>query len=205
MSLTNRLFGRKGGGAPPLDVAELQAFLGQAVSAGAGHHAEADLVRARCADRCRDAGLEPLLPEEFDKLAEGLDAEAWGRLALLVEALDLEAVRLVLPVQAAARSLAELVKSAFAGLARETPLLTLELLRQSPLRVEELARRFIAALGAAVRGESPQVSAQRLARLDYEQLLAEAERAKKAAAGRVEKLRKLQEEQEKRRPRRGKW
>lgn len=204
MSLTNRLFGRKGV-APQLDALGLQAFLTNAVSLCAGRRAEPELVRARFADRCRDAGLEPLLPEEFDALADGLDVEAWGRLALLVGALDLESVRSVLPVLTAVRPLADLVSTAFAGLARETPLLTLELLRQSPLRVEELARRFIAALGGAVRGESPQVSRQRLARLDYGQLLAEAERAKQAAADRVEQLRKLQEEQENRRPRRGKW
>jgi hypothetical protein len=204
VSLTNRLFGRKGG-VPQLDAVGLQGFLTNAVSHSAGRSAEPELVRARFADRCRDAGLEPLMPEEFDKLTDGLDAEAWGRLALLVGALDLEAVRSVLPALTMARPLTELVKTAFAGLARETPLLTLELLRQSPLRVEELARRFIAELGAAVRGESPQVSSQRLARLDYGQLLAEAERAKQAAAGRVEQLRKLQDEREKRRPRRGKW
>jgi hypothetical protein len=203
VSLTDRLFGRKG--VPQLDAARLQGFLTNAVSHSAVQRAEPELVRARFADRCRDAGLEPLLPEEFDKLTDGLDAETWGRLALLVGALDLEAVRSALPALAAARPLAELVRTAFAGLARETPLLNLELLRQSPLRVEELARRFIAALGATVRGESPQVSEQRLARLDYGQLLAEAERAKQAASGRVEQLRKLQEEQEKRRPRRGKW
>lgn len=204
MSLTNRLFGRKGG-APQLDPAALQAFLSNAVSACAGRPAEADLVRARFADRCRDAGLEPLLPEEFDALAGGLDTEAWSRLALLVATLDLEAVRSALAVLAAVRPLVDLTRAAFADLARETPLLTLELLRQSPLRVEELARRFIAELGAGVRGETPQVSRERLARLDYGKLLAEAERAKQAAADRVEKLRKLQEEQEKRRPRRGKW
>lgn len=204
MSLTNRLFGRKGG-TPQLDAVELQAFLSNAVSHGAGRRAEPELVRARFADRCRDAGLEPLLPEEFDARTDGLDAETWDRLALLIGTLDLEAVRSALAVLATARPLVDLVSAAFAGLARETPLLTLELLRQSPLRVEELARRFIAELGGAVRGESPQVSRQRLARLDYGQLLAEAERAKQAAAGRVEQLRKLQEEQEKRRSRRGKW
>jgi hypothetical protein len=204
MSLTDRQFGRKGR-LPPLDLALLRAGLADGVARSAGRHAEPELVRARFADRCRDAGLLPLTPEEFDALADGLDEEAWRRLALLVGALDLEAVRGALPALAAGRPLGGLVDEAFAGLARATPLLTLELLRQSPLRVEELARRFIAALGAAVRGESGQVSRQRLERLDYGRLLAEAERAKEAAAGRMEQLRALQEEQEQRRPRRGKW
>jgi hypothetical protein len=204
MSLTERLFGGKGR-RPHLDLGVLQAGLAGAVARYAGHPAESELVRARLADRCRDAGVLPLTPEEFDARAAGLDEEAWRRLALLVGALDLEAVRGALPVLVPGRPLGELVGEAFVGLARETPLLTLELLRQSPLRVEELARRFIAALGAAVRGESEPVSRRRLERLDYGRLLAEAERAREAAAGRMEQLRALQEEQERLRPRRGKW
>jgi hypothetical protein len=219
MSLSERLFGRKGE-TPQLDLAPLQALLADAAARRAGREVEPDLVRARLADGCRDAALTPLLPEEFDALtarldAEGsvrlalltarLDAEGWVRLALLVDALDLKEVRGALAALAAVRPLVALVEAAFVGLARETPLLTPELLRQSPLRGEELARRFIAVLGADVRGESRQASRQRLARLDYGRLLVEAEQARLAAAGRVEQLRKLQEEQEKRRPRRGKW
>jgi hypothetical protein len=204
MSLSERLFGRKGG-LPQLDLAGLQASLADAASRIAGRDAEPDLVRARLADRSRDAGLEPLLPEEFDAMTAGFDEEAWRRLALLVGALDLDGVRGALPELAARRPLAALVGTAFAGVAKETSLLTLELLRQSPLRVEELARRFVAGLGALVGGESAEVSRQRLERLDYGRLLAEAERAKQAAEERAERLRRLQEEQEQRRPRRGKW
>jgi hypothetical protein len=83
--------------------------------------------------------------------------------------------------------------------------LTLGLLGQSGLRVEELGRRLLAALGACVRGETAQASRNRLERLDYERLLAEAERAKQAAASRLEELRELQDRQEQSRPRRGKW
>jgi hypothetical protein len=188
-----------------VDLAALQAALAAAVTSSARRSVDPDLVRARLADRCRDAGLDPLVPEEFDTLAAGFDEEANRRLALLVGALDLEGMRGTLAALAASRPLGKLVGAAFAGVARETPLLTLELLRQSPLRVEELARRFLAGLGAQVRGETAEVSRQRLKRLDYGRLLDEAERARQAAAARSEQLRKLQEEQEARRTRRGKW
>jgi hypothetical protein len=204
MPLLDRLLGRKGR-PPQLDLAVVDAALAGALARAAGRPADPDLVRARLADRCRDVKLEPLLPEEFEALAYALDAEAWGRLALLVGLLDVEAVRAVLPALAAGGPLRDLLNTAFFGLARETPLLTAELLRLAPLRVQELARRFIAALGAAVRGETAAVSQQRLERLDYGRLLAEAERAKQAAEGRMEELRRLQDEQEQRRPRRGKW
>jgi hypothetical protein len=204
VALLDRLFGRKVG-PPSLDLAALQAGLADALARTAGGPAEPDLVRARLADRCRDAGLLPLLPGAFDALTNGLDAEAWGRLELLVGAMNLDCVRAALPALPAVERPPELVSTAFVGLARDTALLTRELLRQSPLRVEEFARRFVAALGAMVRGETEQVSRQRLKRLDYGRLLAEAERAKTAAEGRMAELRRLQDEQEQNRPRRGKW
>jgi hypothetical protein len=205
MAFTDLLFGRKGTG-PQLDVPLLQAALVEGVTRHAGQPVDAELVRARLADRCRDAELTPLLPEEFDGLAADLDEETWRRLAMLVGLLDRDDVRTALAAVAAVRGLlGVVVDAAFVGLARQTPLLTLELLRQSPLRVEELARRFVAALGAGVRGESAKVSKERLERLDYERLLREAARAKEAAAERMKQLRKLQEEHEQRGPRRGKW
>jgi hypothetical protein len=204
MSLLDRLLGRKAE-PPEVDVAALEANLGAAVARTAGRPAEPDLVRARLADGCRDAGLRPLLPHEFDRLAADLDEAAWSRLALLVGALDLDGVRAALAAKAEATVTPVLLNAAFVRPARAAALLTPELLRQAPLRVEELARRFIAALGARVRGESEQASRERLRGLDYGRLLAEAERAKQAAAGRMERLRRLQEEQEARRPRRGKW
>jgi hypothetical protein len=98
----------------------------------------------------------------------------------------------------------EQIRTAFVGLARELPLLTMELLRQSELRIEEFARNFIARLGATVAGETPQQSRDRLHRLDYARLLEEAEQAKVSAEERMEYIRKLQEEQDKK-TRRGKW
>jgi hypothetical protein len=205
MALTELLFGRKGG-APALDLARLQVSVSAGVGRYAGQPVDADLVRARLADGCRVAVLPPLLPTEFDALAVELDEEAWRRLAILIGLLDLDEVRAALAGLSSGNSaLEKLLAAAFVGLARQTSLLTLELLRQSPLRVEELARKFVAALGAGVRGEAARVSQQRLKRLDYGRLLAEAEQARQSAAERVEKLRKLQEEHQKRGPRRGKW
>ena len=70
--------------------------------------------------------------------------------------------------------------------------------------MEELARRLLAGLGAAVAGETADESKNKLHRLDYGRLLAEAEQARRAAAERAERLKKLQDEQEQRRSRRGK-
>jgi hypothetical protein len=204
MSLRERLFGRKGR-LPELDLAALQGQLAGAVSRYAGRPTEAELLRARLADGCRDAGVPPLLPEQFDALVQELDEEARRRLAVLASALDLEAVRGALGALAEVRPLGGLVGAAFAGLAQQTPLLTLELLRQSRLRVEELARKFAARLGAALAGESPEESRRQLERLDYRRLLAQAEQARQAARERAERVRKLQDEQEQNRPRRGKW
>jgi hypothetical protein len=234
MSLVDRLF-RRGGGPPQVDLAGLQERLAAGVTRWAGRPPDPDLVRARLADGLRDAGLLPPTPDEFDALAGGLDDEGWRRLAVLAGALDHEDVRSALPELAKTRPPADLLALGFAGaldpkdvraalpelakvrppadllalgfvgVAWTTPLLTLELLARGPLRVEELARRLLAGLGLAVRGESPKGSAERLERLDYGRLLAEAERAKDAAADRMEKLRKLQDEQEARRSPRGKW
>lgn len=201
MSLTDRLFGRPAGA--KLDLPAVQARLARAVRASAA--ADPDLTRARLADHCRDAGLLPLLPEEHDRAASGLDAEGQRRLACLVALLELDAVRAVVAQLAGTWPVYQLVTVAFTGLAQDTPLLTVDVLGQSEQRVEELARRFLAAIRAGIAGETPEESKKRLHKLDYARLLDEAEKAKEAAAERAERLRRLQEQQEQRRGRRGKW
>jgi hypothetical protein len=196
------LFGR--GDSSGVDLPGLQARLAGLVTRWAGRQPDPDLIRARLADGLRQAEVSPPTPQECDPLFQGFDDEGWRRLAVLAGALDQEDVRAALPELARQRPPAELFALGFAGVARGTPLLTLDLLARGPLRVEELARRLLAGLGLAVRGESERVSRERLERLDYGRLLAEAERAREAAADRVEKLRKLQEMQELKR-RRGKW
>jgi len=168
--------------------------------------ADPDVVRARIADVYRDIEVAPMDPLEFEAYAAGLDEAAWRRMALLAGAAEGdEALGEALAARAAGEGAADQVKRGFIDLARDTPLLTMDLLAASSLRVEELARRFIAAVGAAVEDETPEASQAALVRLDYGRLLAEAERAKMSAEQRMEYLRKLQEEHEAARPRRGKW
>jgi hypothetical protein len=200
-------FRKRPRGQPAVEVAlpPLEAALAAAVPCLEKADIEVELVRARLADGHRDANLQPLPPETFDGLTADLDPEAWRRLALVVGLLDLPAVRDAAARLAGERSVARQVEEAFIGLARTTPLLRMELLRQSPLRIEEFARHFLARLGAQVAGEAAAQSRERLERLDYEGLLAEAERARSSAEGRMDYLRKLQEELDRRRPRRGKW
>ena len=201
MSLTDRLFGRSTG--TKLDLAAVQARLAEAVRASAAP--DADLTRARLADHCRDAGLLPLLPDEFDHAAEGLDAEGQRRLAVLVSLLELDPVRTHVAQLASTWPVHQIVSAAFTGPAQETNLLTIEVLGQSGQRVEELTRRFLAAVRAGIAGETADDSKKRLHKLDYVRLLSEADKARTAATERAERLRLLQEQQEQRRGRRGKW
>jgi hypothetical protein len=209
MAIADWLFKRLGRGKDRVDVdlPPLKAWFTGLVPGLEGKEVEPALVLARLADRYRDAGVEPMLPVDFDGLVTKLDAEGWRRLALAGSALDLEKVRRALPrlLAVTGETVHGQVQNGLVGLAEATPLLTMELLRQSPLRVEEFARHFLARLGAAVTGENVGQSRDRLERLDYARLLAEAERAKLSGEERLAYLRALQEEQEAGRPRRGKW
>jgi hypothetical protein len=196
---------RRGRSAVELALPPLEAALAMRAPRLENAVVEPELVRARLADGYRDAQVAPVPPKTFDRLTAGLDAEAWRRLALVVGLVDQPAVRDALARLAAEVGAVRQVEEAFVGLARATPLLTMELFRQGPLRVEEFARHFLARLGALVAGETVAQSRERLERLDYESLLAEAERARESAEGRMNYLRRLQEEQDQRRPRRGKW
>lgn len=200
MSIADRIFGRPAGAR--LDLAPVQARLVEAVRASAVPDPE--LTRARLADHCRNAGLLPLMPDEYDRAAAHLDPEAQRRLAVLVALFELDAVRTTIAHLAQTWPISQLVAVVFTGLAEETNLLTIEVLSQSEPRVEELARRFLAAIRASVNGESPDESKKRLLTLDYARLLAEANKARDAAKDRAERLRQLQEQQEMRRGRRGK-
>lgn len=201
MSLTDRLFGRPSGA--KLDLTAVQARLAAAVRSSTVP--DGALARARLADHLRDAGLVPVLPEEYDRAVDGFDAETERRLASLVSLLELEPVQAAVAQNAAPASAGQFVSTAVIDLARETPLLTIEVLAQSEQRVEELSRRFVAAIRASVAGETAEESKKRLHKLDYARLLEEAEKARTAAAERAERLRQLQEQQEQRRGRRGKW
>ena len=198
------LFKRKGPpGLPPLAEMDLAALEGRAAERAAtlaGTEVDLDLVRARLADRCRDAGVRPTHPLQLGPMLEPLDPEARRRFALAVALLD----ERELAARAAALfpALQPSPGPVIVGLAFATDPLTVDLIRESPLRAQEFCRHLIAHLGAGVRGETAEESARQLERLDYGRLLAEAERAKMSAADRLEYLKKLQAE---RAPRRGKW
>jgi hypothetical protein len=79
------------------------------------------------------------------------------------------------------------VREGLVDVAKASSLVTLELLQGGPLRREELARRLVLGLGGSVAGERLPDSRAALERLDYGRLMAEAERAKRAAAERSAK------------------
>src|SRR5207237_6493859 len=97
------------------------------------------------------------------------------------------------------------IEEAVVELALRKRSLTLALIRSSTHRMEEFARSLVQAVGADVAGESRAESAQKLERLDFDRLRAEADSAREKAETRMEKLRLLQEQAEARISRRGKW
>jgi hypothetical protein len=208
MKLIDRIFGgRPKEAAPPpaIDLERLDDSLSVLLQMIAGEKPDPDVVRARLADTFRDLGVEPLDPEAFEKLARPLDEGGWARLELVARVVRFGFTGEALAALVAARGVEGAVRQAFIDFAQSSPLLTIDLLRQSSLRLEELGRRWIASLGALVEGETPEVSAAALERLDYARLLAEVERAKMSAEERMAYLQKLQEEHDASRPNRGKW
>jgi len=139
-----------------------------------------DVVRAKLADLCRSLTIEPIEPLEFEKLASGLDRGGWDRMGLLILVLERGALgdKLAPLLKGRARSA---VRRGLIETAESSSLLSLELLERAPLRLEELARRFVVGIGASIAGETLEASRAALARLDYNRLIAEAERAKRAA------------------------
>jgi hypothetical protein len=198
------LFKRKGPPDPPpraeLDLAVLERRAAELAATLAGAEVDLDLARARLADRCRDAGVRPTHPLQLGPMLEPLDVEARRRFALAVALL--EEGDLAARTATLFATLRPSPGPVMVGLSFATDPLTLDLIRESPLRAQEFCRHLVAHLGAGVRGETAEESARQLERLDYGRLLAEAERAKMSAAERLEYLKKLQAE---RAPRRGKW
>jgi hypothetical protein len=203
-------FSRKPAPPPPtanesgaVNLQSLGSILLQAISGLENATVDLELLRARVADLCRDQQAEPPDPDRFMADAGALDVESQRRLAIAVQGLGDESARAAFHRDSAANSAAR-VADLFA-FARRHLLLTASLLMESALRREEFARHFIAHLGGEVLGESPNDSRDRLRRLDYGMLLAEAERAKLSAGERVAYLRRLQEEQEQKLGRRSKF
>lgn len=165
----------------PVPLAPITAALGALLAENDPASLDPDVARAKLADVCRDIQLEPLDPLELDSLAADLDRGAWERFALLCLVLERgaiprETLRKILTGRARSA-----IRDGLVEVARASPLVTLDRLRDGPLRREELARRLVLGLGASVAGESLPDARAALERLDYSRLMAEAERARKAA------------------------
>ena len=160
------------------------------------------LLCARLADFQRDARIQPVEPVTVTTALENLDVDSRKKVSLLVRGLNDVPTRTVF--LALNGSNAEKQLAFLCSCATDQKLLTIPILLESALRKEEFIRHFIHQLGATVAGETPSESQERLRRLDYGALLAEADQARASAADRVAYLKKLQEEQEQRLGRRGK-
>lgn len=163
------------------------------------------LLRARVADGCRSVGKAPLDAVVWEGLVASYDAEALKRMWIANELARDEAVAGHVAALFPGEDSRGFVAGALCGTVEATGPVTMELLVESPLRIEEFVRHFIARLGAGVEGETLESSQARLEGLDYRNLLQEAERARESAEERMEYLRKLQEELQARQVPRGKW
>jgi hypothetical protein len=163
------------------------------------------LVRARLADACRDAKIRPIGEPQFQACWNTFDNEHRLRFCLFSVAIELPEVaqRLVSICNSGdGRGALGLLQN----LTNALNVLTVAVVRESDIRLEEFARHFCAAWGLPIAGETAAASAARLHAIDFGRLISEAEAARASAEERMAYLRKLQEEQEKtRRPRRGKW
>jgi hypothetical protein len=187
------------------DLARLVERIRDAAPALEAKEVEGDLVHARLADGCRDAGIAPPDPAEFSRQVGRLDMESWRRLALAVAALEEAEWWAGLAAMEDRAGVAARLAFGLPGLAREMSPLTVGLVRQSATRAEEFARDLAMYLGVGIAGETDAESRKRLHALDYRRLLAEAEQARAAAQEKMERLRKRQEEADDSRRQRGKW
>ncbi len=166
--------------AVPVAIVPIEAAMIETLAEFDSALADVDVARAKMADVCRDLQLDPLEPLEWDTLATNFDRHAVERLSLIVLLLE----RGVIPKETLRRILEKRIRTAVKdGIvepARVSSLVTLDLLAQSPLRREELARRVVLGLGASVAGERLADSRAALERLDYGRLLAESNRARRA-------------------------
>lgn len=141
--------------------------------------ADLDVARAKWADLCRDLSLHPLDPLELDALTPHFDRGAVERMALIVVLLERGAIPRDILGRIVDRRLRAATKGGIVDPAQSSQYVTLELLGQSPLRREELARRMILGFGASIRGEKLTESRAALERLDYGRLMEESNRARR--------------------------
>lgn len=142
--------------------------------------ADLDVARAKWADVCRDLMLQPLDPLEMDGLTPHFDRGAVERMSLVVMVLERGGVTRDVLARILQGRLRTATKGGIVDPAQTSQYVTLELLGQSPLRREELARRIILGFGASIRGEKLVDSRAALERLDYGRLMEESNRARRA-------------------------
>jgi Mg/Co/Ni transporter MgtE len=208
MSLFDRIFRGGAKKSPARAAVSIEALIAEVGAAsieleGNPGAIEPALIVARFQDALRSRGIRPLPAAAVAELVAGMDQEARMRLSILAALAEGPAL---------AEALSAFGEEAGEAITRECVVrtvevkraLSLELVRQSPVRAEELARAFVLSLGVAIQGETPAVSRERAERIDYSKLLEEAERAKQSAEARTEEIRKLQETQAMLRAR-GKW
>jgi len=189
----------------PVDLDELILQFGQESSFWQMQTGGLLLARARFADACRDAELQPVAGLVFEARCGALDAEHQQRFGLLTSALDLEPANRQLAAFAE-RGEAAAALQRLADLTCDLHLLTIDVLQQSDVRLEEFARHFCSRWELAVEGETAEASRQRLHDINFGRLMKEAEAVRATAEDRMAFLRELQEKEEQtRRPRRGKW
>lgn len=164
------------------------------------------LLRARLADRCRDASVEPLSPVHVEARVSSLDVEGWRRLAALSSAIEHPSLAAAYASALQAHGAEKVIGVGLVDTAARRGLLTMATLRKSTLRVEELLRAALSASEIDVAGETAEQSRAALSRLDLARVQQLAEQARADAAARIEKLKAAQEaEDAARNPRRGKW
>ena len=192
------------GGGEPVDIDMLIAAFGQGCNFWGGQPNADILSRARLADGFRDASWQPVAGSQFSATWQKFNEAQQERFCVLADGVVLPPVISAFGKQKTSGS--DAVFTQLKKLATSLELLTLEVLQQSDVRLEEFARHFCAEFGLAIDGETSEVAAARLHDIDFARLMKEAETARNSAADRMAYLRELQEkENESRRPRRGKW
>lgn len=164
------------------------------------------LARARFADLCRDVDVMPMSGQVFQKCWSSLNQPQQQRLCLQINAIPHPSVLTRLSTLCEEKRGPEVPFEMLRSTAVRLDLLTLDMLAESDVRLEEFARHFCAAWKLQIEGESDASSQARLHEIDFEHLMKEANAARGIAEERLEYLRTLQKNQEEtRRPRRGKW
>lgn len=194
------------GSVKPINIDEVITTLGSAAAAWETCTIFPELIRARLADVCRDALIRPASATAFREHWQPFDEAHQRRFGLLLSVCDLETVQSRFAQWAGSHNQSNVLLTLFHTLTTGLPLLTIDVVSQSDVRLEELARHFCKHAELPIAGETTDASTARLSEIDFARLIAEADAARSSAEDRMAYLRKMQEEQEQtRRPRRGKW